>query len=72
MYLVRNINLLNLLNKGSLFLLGCRQTGKSSLIKLQLNTYPLIDLHNPEVFLPLHQNPGRLSEYFYIACGVGR
>jgi predicted AAA+ superfamily ATPase len=63
MYISRHINLLKLLEKSSLFLLGARQTGKSSLIKAQLAAHPLIDLLEPEVYITLQQNPARLLEY---------
>ncbi|MBF0484000.1 MAG: ATP-binding protein [Candidatus Omnitrophica bacterium] len=61
-YIERQLNLDNILSKKSLFLLGPRQTGKSSLIKHTLKNAIVYDLLDSSVFLELSQNPDRLSQ----------
>ncbi|MBI5406338.1 MAG: ATP-binding protein [Nitrospirae bacterium] len=61
-YIERIINLNALLEKKSHFLLGPRQTGKSSLIAHSLRGIRVYDLLDTTVYLSLSQNPGRISE----------
>ena len=58
----RLLNLQNLLEKKSHFLLGPRQTGKSFLIAQRFKGVPVYDLLNTSVYLGLSQRPQRLSE----------
>jgi len=58
----RTLNLPALLAKRSLFLLGPRQTGKTSLIRNTLRDAQVYDLLDTSVFLTLSQHPGRLGE----------
>ena len=51
-----------LLAKKSHFLLGPRQTGKSSLVRHQLGEARVYNLLDTSVYLSLSQNPGRLAE----------
>jgi uncharacterized protein len=53
----RILNLENLLQKKSYFLLGPRQTGKSFLIRETLQQYKSYNLLDNEIFLKLSQNP---------------
>ena len=58
MFLHRNLNLNNLLEKKSFFLLGPRATGKTSLIKHQLaNRSLIINLLRSDFFLQLNNEP---------------
>ena len=61
-YIERIVNLSTLLDKKSHFLLGPRQTGKSSLIAHSLRGIRVYDLLDTTVYLSLSQNPGRISE----------
>ncbi len=58
----RSIDLSALLGNKSHFLLGPRQTGKTTLIRKQLPEVVVYDLLDSAVFLALSQNPGRLAE----------
>ena len=60
--LPRTTDLENLLGKKSYFLLGPRQTGKTTLIKNQLPQAVVYDLLDSSVFLDLSQRPSRLAE----------
>ncbi len=62
MIIDRYIQLSELLKKKSYFLLGPRQTGKSFLIKHQLEADYLYDLFEPQTFLSLSQNAGLISQ----------
>jgi uncharacterized protein len=61
-YIERNINLSAILKKKSAFLLGPRQTGKTSVIKNQLKEYKTINLLINETFLKFSQNKSELRE----------
>lgn len=50
------------LKKKSYFLLGPRQTGKTSLIRNKLKNIKIYDLLDTSVYLALSQNPGRIDE----------
>ena len=58
----RELDLGAMLAKKSHFLLGPRQTGKTTLIKDRLPTAQTYDLLDSSVYLSLSQNPGRLAE----------
>lgn len=58
----RTLDLPGLLAKRSLFLLGPRQTGKTSLIRDSLKGAKVYDLLDSSVYLTLSRNPGRLAE----------
>lgn len=58
----RTLDLPGLLEKKSHFLLGPRQTGKTTLIRQTLPAAPVYDLLDSSVFLSLSRNPGRLGE----------
>lgn len=62
MYIERTIDLEKILKKKSCFLLGPRQTGKSSLIRHVLKDYPVYNLLDNEVYLKLSRSPQRLRE----------
>lgn len=63
MYIQRLLNLTDLLNKKSFFLFGPRATGKTSLIKHQLQEdYLRIDLLRSQYFLKLNSHPWELEE----------
>lgn len=51
-----------MLEKKSFFLLGPRQTGKTSLIRHTLKGAKVYDLLDTSLFLAMSQNPGRLAE----------
>lgn len=61
-YINRALNLPKLLEKKSFFLLGPRQTGKSSLIRHTIKGAKVYDLLDTSVFLTLSQNPGRIAQ----------
>ena len=61
-YINRFLDLDSLLEKKSLFLLGPRQTGKTSLIRHTLSKARVYDLLDTSVFLAMSQNPGRLAQ----------
>ena len=61
-YIERLVDLNVLLNQKSHFLLGPRQTGKTSLIRHTLKNVRVYDLLDPEIFLSLSRAPGRISE----------
>jgi len=56
------LSLPSLLEKKSIFLLGPRQTGKSSLIRHTLKSARVYDLLDTSIFLAMSQNPGRLAQ----------
>ncbi len=58
----RELDLPELLAKRSHFLLGPRQTGKSSLIRHALTKVRVYDLLDTSLYLALSQNPGRLAQ----------
>ena len=62
LYIDRTLSLPALMEKKSLFLLGPRQTGKTSLIRHTLKGARVYDLLDTSVFLALSQNPGRLAQ----------
>ena len=62
LYIDRILNLKALLEKKSLFLLGPRQTGKTSLIRHTLKGAKVYDLLDTSIFLAMSQNPGRIAE----------
>ncbi len=61
-YINRTLNLPTMLEKKSLFLLGPRQTGKTSLIRHTLKGAKVYDLLDTALFLAMSQNPSRLAE----------
>jgi predicted AAA+ superfamily ATPase len=61
-WIPRLLDLPDLIAKRSHFLLGPRQTGKTSLIRHSLKTVHVYDLLDTSVFLALSQNPGRLAQ----------
>ena len=62
MYINRLSNIRKEVEKKSCFLLGARQTGKTSLIQNQFNDCRIYNLLDSEIFLKLSQNPKRLEE----------
>src|SRR5574341_2243758 len=61
-YIERSLNLPALLQKKSHFLLGPRQTGKTSLFRHALKGARLYDLLDHSIYLALCRNPGRIAE----------
>lgn len=61
-YIERTLDLPALLEKKSYFLLGPRQTGKTSLIRHSLKEMKVYDLLDNSIYLALSQNPGRIGE----------
>lgn len=61
-WIARLLNLQDLLAKRSCFLLGPRQTGKTSLIQHVLKKARIYDLLDTSVYLALSHNPGRLAQ----------
>ncbi len=61
-YVERELDLPTLLARKSHFLLGPRQTGKSTLVRRQLPKARTYDLLDGAVYLALSQRPGRLAE----------
>ena len=61
-WIPRALDLSALLAKRSHFLLGPRQTGKTSLVRATLPDAKVYDLLDTSVYLALNQNPGRLAE----------
>jgi predicted AAA+ superfamily ATPase len=62
LYIDRLLDLRSLLERKSLFLLGPRQTGKTSLIRHTLRGVKVYDLLDTSIFLAMSQNPGRLAQ----------
>lgn len=62
MYIQRVIDLLSDLKRKSIFLLGPRQTGKSSLISHTLKKYKTYNLLQTDTFLKLNRAPQRIRE----------
>ena len=62
MYIERKLDLNEVLKKKSCFLLGPRQTGKSSLIKHDLAKYPVYNLLDNETFLKLSHSPQKIRQ----------
>ncbi len=67
-YRQRYLNILKLLKEKSHFLLGPRQTGKTQLIRHELNGLPHFNLLDSDVFLSLTQRPARLRELLPADC----
>jgi predicted AAA+ superfamily ATPase len=68
MYIQRKVNLLELLDKKSFFLLGPRSVGKSTLVKHQLKGQALvIDLLEGDLFLKLSGRPQSLENFMLAA-----
>jgi predicted AAA+ superfamily ATPase len=61
-YVERFLNLSQLLDKKSHFLLGPRQTGKTFLFRHTLKGVRLYDLLDTSTYLALSQNPGRMAQ----------
>jgi predicted AAA+ superfamily ATPase len=61
-YIERLVDIEDLLAKKSHFLLGPRQTGKTSLIHHKLKDVRVYDLLDSEIYLTLSRNPGRIAE----------
>lgn len=61
-FIPRALDLSTLVARKSHFLFGPRQTGKSFLIRHQLQGTRVYDLLDTAVFLALSQNPGRLAQ----------
>lgn len=61
-YIPRALDLRSLLEKKSYFLLGPRQTGKTSLIRHSLGGVKVYDLLDTSTYLDLAQNPGRIAQ----------
>lgn len=61
-YIPRSLDLQALLAKKSHFLLGPRQTGKTSLIRHTLGSARVYDLLDSATYLTLSQTPGRIAE----------
>lgn len=61
-YISRTLDLSALIEKKSLFLLGPRQTGKTSLVRHTLKTAKVYDLLDTSLFLAMSQDPGRLAQ----------
>ncbi len=59
----RHLKLMNYLNEMSLFLLGPRQTGKSTLIEQTLPSIFVVDLLTRKTFQQLASNPDLLFEW---------
>jgi predicted AAA+ superfamily ATPase len=66
----RVLDLPGLLRSKSHFLLGPRQTGKTTLIRSQLPDAVVYDLLDSSVFLALSQNPARLGEELTAATKI--
>ena len=62
LFINRRLDLPNLLDKKSLFLLGPRQTGKTSLIQNSVPDVHYYDLLDSSTYLTLSREPGRLAE----------
>lgn len=60
--IARQLDLADLLERKSHFLLGPRQTGKTTMIRAQLADVVVYDLLDSSVFLSLSRHPGRLAE----------
>jgi uncharacterized protein len=58
----RIINLQNILQAKSVFLLGPRQTGKTTLIREQLANHTVIDLLKSEIFLLYQRRPNAIRD----------
>lgn len=61
-YIQRQLDLASIIEKKSCFLLGPRQTGKTSLIRYALPEHRRYDLLDSETFLTLSRHPKRLEE----------
>jgi uncharacterized protein len=62
MDITRHLNIAEILENKSCFLFGPRQTGKSTLIRLQLDGYPLYNLLDQSLFLRLSRNPSLIRQ----------
>ncbi|MGQ9647337.1 MAG: ATP-binding protein [Thermodesulfobacteriota bacterium] len=61
-YVPRTMDVRGLIEKKSHFLLGPRQTGKTSLIHHTLKGVKIYDLLDSSIYLALSQNPGRIGQ----------
>ena len=61
-YIERLLNIESILEKKSVFLLGARQTGKSSIIREKLGDYKAYRLLEQDTFLALQKNPERIRQ----------
>ncbi|MCX7049256.1 MAG: AAA family ATPase [Candidatus Sumerlaeota bacterium] len=61
-FVERTLDLAALLRKKSYFLLGPRQTGKTSLVRHSLKDTKVYDLLDSSTFLALNQNPSRIGQ----------
>lgn len=62
LFIPRDMDLADLLKQKSYFLLGPRQTGKTSLILHTLPDAKIYDLLDSSIYLDLSQNPGRIEQ----------
>lgn len=62
LYIKRCLNLQNLMDQKSYFLLGPRQTGKTSLIAHSLKNVRVYNLLDNSLFLEMSRDPGRLAQ----------
>lgn len=62
MYIKRLLQLSDIIKNKSYFLFGPRQTGKSTLIKEDLNEYPYYNLLDSSTLLKLSRSPDRLGQ----------
>jgi uncharacterized protein len=60
---IRNLNIINTLEKKSLFLFGPRSVGKTTLIRQQLKNAIVFDLLNESTFADLIRHPALLGEH---------
>ena len=61
-HITRSLQLLDIIKRKSSFLLGPRQTGKSTLIKKQLSDAKVYNLLETNTYRSLANNPSLLSE----------
>lgn len=62
---LRKIDISSSLSELSLFLLGPRQTGKSTLLRERFSTAKVFDLLDPELFRDLNKSPSLLKELIF-------
>ncbi len=60
---IRNLNIINVLEKKSLFLFGPRSVGKTTLVRQQLKNAVVFDLLNENTFSDLIRHPALLGEH---------
>ena len=61
-YIERSLNLPDMLKRKSFFLLGPRQTGKTSLVRHTLKGVKVYDLLDTSLFIDLSRKPGLIAE----------